>query len=435
MVVHYSNLLRFLCIFFVLTLNLNLKHNFVLGEDDSVVLDACNEELSTFLPVPFGNSTNLGCSRIWNTFILRVSYLKIMFLVRLIHMCTRLVQIVWFTGTIFLCVLQFSQNEKHVVNIILSAEYTNGWVGIGFSKDGTMVGSSAMVGWISKLGRAVIKQYYLRGYSKSEVIPNKGELPLTDIPPAIIVYGAKIYLAFQLKFDDRLSEQSVILAFGSATPIHSKLSKHDDMTAVRFDFSRGIQAASSLNATANAPQNIKKMKASHGALALVGWGVMLPAGTMIARHCRHWVRKWYYLHTFLQLVGFLIGLASIVSGKVLYDRAHINFAAHRGIGVFVFVLTIVQVLAFFVLPDKDSKVRRYWNWYHHWSGRLILVMGVVNIFIGSCGEDRDCSFGRISFPILIIVYLTCTIFEIVSCFGAHRSKHSSDHPTIEVNQF
>ncbi|MCL7025265.1 hypothetical protein MKW94_005659 [Papaver nudicaule] len=390
MVVHYSNLLRFLCIFFVLTLNLNLDHIFVFGEDDSVVLDACNEELSTFLPVPFGNSTNLGCHRIWNTFILR-----------------------------------FSQNEKHVVNIILSAEYTNGWVGIGFSKDGTMVGSSAMVGWISKLGRAVIKQYYLRGYSKSEVIPNKGELPLTDIPPAIVVYGAKIYLAFQLKFDDRLSEQSVILAFGSATPIHSKLSKHDDMTAVRFDFSRGIQAASSLNATSDIPQNIKKMKASHGALALVGWGVILPAGTMVARHCRHWVRKWYYLHTFLQLVGFLIGLAAIVSGKVLYDRAHINFAAHRGIGIFVFVLTILQ----------DSKVRRYWNWYHHWFGRLILVMGVVNIFIGSCGEDGDCSFGRISFPILIIVYLTCTILEIVSCFGAHRSKHSSDHPTIEVNQF
>ncbi|KAI3856501.1 hypothetical protein MKW92_047953 [Papaver armeniacum] len=403
MVQHYSNPLRFLCVFFVLILTFNLKHISVFGEDNSEVLDACNEDLTTFLPVPFGNiSTNLGCYRIWNTFILR-----------------------------------FSQDDKHVVNIILSAEYTNGWVGIGFSKDGTMVGSSAMVGWISKLGRAVIKQYYLRGYSKSEVIPNKGELPLTNIPPAIVVYGAKIYLAFQLKFDDRLSEQPVILAFGSATPIHSKLSKHDDKTTIRFDFSRGIQAASSQNATAVKPPNIEKMKRSHGALALIGWGVMLPAGTMVARHYRHWVRKWYYLHTFIQLIGFLIGLAAIVSGKVLYDRAHINFAAHRGIGIFVFVLTILQVLAFFVLPDKDSKIRRYWNWYHHWFGRLILVMGVVNIGIGSCGEDGDCSFGLISFPILIIVYLACTILEIVSCFGAHSRKHVDDisDPTVEVNQF
>ncbi|OVA14694.1 Cytochrome b561 [Macleaya cordata] len=379
--------LSFLCFFAALFLILESKFLSVIAGDGSEALDSCNEDISTFLPVPFSNTSGLSCHRVWNTFVLR-----------------------------------FSQTDDHIVTIVLSAEYTNGWVGMGFSKDGTMVGSSAMVGWIGKTGRAALKQYYLRGYSASEVISNKGELPLTNIPPAVVLYGAKIYLAYQLKFTNRLTEQAIILAFGSATPIHYKLSKHDDTITIRFDFS----------GAANNPQNIEKMKKSHGALGLIGWGVILPAGTMVARYCRHWVLKWYYLHTFIQFVGFLIGLAAVVSGKVLFDRAHINVAAHRGIGIFVFVLTILQVLAFFLQPNKDSKIRRYWNWYHHWVGRLLLILGAVNIIIGSCGEDRDCSFARISLPILFIIYFTCAILEVMFCFGAYRRKH--DAPAIEVNQ-
>lgn len=136
--------------------------------------------------------------------------------------------------------LQYSQDAENVVNIILSAVYTTGWVGMGFSKTGGMVGSSAMVGWINKKGEARIKQYYLQGYEQKEVIPNKGELPRTGIPASVVLHGARIYLAFQLKFQSHLAQQPLIFAVGSTHPnAHFHLSEHDDKTSIKFDFSAG----------------------------------------------------------------------------------------------------------------------------------------------------------------------------------------------------
>lgn len=137
-------------------------------------------------------------------------------------------------------ILQYTQNEEHVMNIIVSALYTTGWVGIGFSRDGMMVGSSAMVGWVNKKGHARIHQYYLQGRKQSEVIQDKGELPLTNVPSSVVLHGATIYLAFQLKFSAMVSQQPILLAFGNAYPRHNHLSAHSDKTAVVFDFSAGF---------------------------------------------------------------------------------------------------------------------------------------------------------------------------------------------------
>lgn len=127
------------------------------------------------------------------------------------------------------------------MNIILSAVYTTGWVGMGFSRDGLMVGSSAIVGWINRKGQARIKQYYLQGSKASQVIPDKGELPLTGIPATVVLHGPRIYLAFQLKFQTHLARQPLILAIGSGHPKHNNhLTKHTDKTTIKFDFSAGF---------------------------------------------------------------------------------------------------------------------------------------------------------------------------------------------------
>lgn len=126
------------------------------------------------------------------------------------------------------------------MTFILSAVYTTGWVGMGFSKDGMMTGSSAMVGWFNKEGHARIKEYYLQGSRPSQVIVDAGELDLTKVPPAVVLYGPMIYLAFQAKFEKPLTRQPIILAFGTKYPRHHHLSIHDDKTTVLFDFSAGL---------------------------------------------------------------------------------------------------------------------------------------------------------------------------------------------------
>lgn len=110
---------------------------------------------------------------------------------------------------------------------------------MGFSKDGMMVGSSAMVGWISKDGKADIKQYFLRGKSASNVIVNQGQLQPTDVTPVVVLNGATIYLAFQLKTASPLTQQQLIFASGSSTPNQYVLTMHEYRTTVLFDFSTG----------------------------------------------------------------------------------------------------------------------------------------------------------------------------------------------------
>lgn len=85
------------------------------------------------------------------------------------------------------------------------------------------------------------------------------------------------------------------------------------------------------------------MKKNHGVLGTLAWGLFLPIGAIVARYLKHKEPLWYYLHAFIQFLGFLIGLATVVLGQQLYDKIHARVPAHRGIGIFVLVLSILQV--------------------------------------------------------------------------------------------
>lgn len=126
----------------------------------------------------------------------------------------------------------------------MSTVYTTGWVGIGFSKDGMMVGSSAVVGWMGKTGQRHIERFYLGGQSSSAVQVDKGELQFSTAAaaagPSVLVENAKIYLAFRLKFSAPVTQQQLIFAIGSATPVNNVLQIHDDKTSILFDFSSGF---------------------------------------------------------------------------------------------------------------------------------------------------------------------------------------------------
>lgn len=135
--------------------------------------------------------------------------------------------------------LQYSQTKDHEVTIVLSTIYTSGWVGIGFSRDGKMLNSSCIVGWVNLEGQGRIKQYHIKGFSPSEIKADRGELPLTNVPPYVAVQGATIYLSFQLKFNTTLKTQPILLAFSTKTPHHHRLTVHEDKTTVYFDFSSG----------------------------------------------------------------------------------------------------------------------------------------------------------------------------------------------------
>lgn len=348
----------------------------------------CGADLSTFLPPPYSNMSNMICSPVWNTFAVR-----------------------------------YTQNKDNVLTIILSAVYTTGWVGIGFSRDGMMVGSSAIVGWFNKQGHARIKQYYLQGTKTTQVIPDKGELPLTKIPSAVALHGATMYMAFQIKPEDRLTHQPILLAFGSGYPVHNRLTHHDDKTTILFDFSAGSVSTGS--------NGVVELKKNHGILGIVGWGLFLPCGAIVARYFRHKDPLWFYLHISIQFVGFIFGLATVVAGTQLYNKIHAHVRTHRGIGIFVLTLSILQVMAFFLRPNHEAKTRKYWNWYHHWVGRIALFLGALNIVlgiqIGNAGNSWKISYGFLLGAVLI------SVFALEALLFMRKSEKLNENPAFQMN--
>ncbi|EEF39066.1 dopamine beta-monooxygenase, putative [Ricinus communis] len=333
--------------------------------------ELCNTDMSTFLPPPYNNISNMVCIPVWNTYLLR-----------------------------------YHKREGNLVTFIISAVYTTGWVGIGFSKDGLMAGSSAMVGWFTKQGHARIKQYYLQGPRSSQVIADAGELDITKVPPAVVLHGPMIYLAFQAKFEKPLARQPIILAFGTRYPNHHHLSIHDDKTTILFDFSAGSASSGYIN-----PGQMKK---NHGILGIFAWSLLLPVGAIVARYLKHKDPLWYYLHAGIQFVGFLFALATVVLGQQLYTKINADIPAHRSIGIFVLTITILQILAFFLRPKKDAKIRRYWNWYHGWFGRIALFFGALNVVLGIHAGSAGIAW-KICYGFLIAtIMLTVIILEVLS---------------------
>ncbi|PWA40911.1 cytochrome b561/ferric reductase transmembrane with DOMON related domain-containing protein [Artemisia annua] len=330
-----------------------------------VVGDECNDDINAFLPLPYANMTHMVCKPVWNSYIIR-----------------------------------YSQSKDNVVTIVLSATYTSGYVAMAFSKDGMMLNSSAMVGWITRKGTPVIKQYYAEGFKPSQVKHDKGELPLTGIPPFVTVYGAKIHLAYQLKYPTQLKTQPILLAFSTKYPEHHLLSVHDDKTTIHMDFSQ--------------------------VLGLLGWGIILPYGAIVARYFKHKDPLWYYLHVVFQFIGFIFAVASGFVGLNMYNKFSFQAPAHKGIGITAIVLSVLQVMAFFIRPDKDSKHRKYWNWYHHYVGRIALFFGALNILLGiqlaNAGTSWKIGYGFV----LTAVILTSIILEVLKL--KTPSKFSLDPP-------
>ncbi|KAJ7950615.1 Cytochrome b561 and DOMON domain-containing protein [Quillaja saponaria] len=298
---------------------------------------------------------------------------------------------------------QFQQASADVWSFVLSFPSTiNSYVAIGFSSDGNMVGSSAIVGWLSG-GSGGLKQYYLGGTSPGDVQPDKGNLKAFN-SSIIAAQGSTFYIAFQLLTSQ--PESRLIYAVGPTgvfpPPQTFALMEHTDKISTRIDYAKGTSSKTS-NET---------LRRSHGVLNMVGWGILMLVGVIIARHFKEWDPIWFYVHTAIQTLGFIIGIVGVLCGFVLSNRLKANVTAHKNIGILMLVLGFLQVLAFLIRPGKDSKVRKYWNWYHYTVGRILIIFAVANTFygihLGGEGSKWFLGYGIV----LIVLVLVAVGLEI-----------------------
>lgn len=65
-------------------------------------------------------------------------------------------------------------------------------------------------------------------------------------------------------------------------------------------------------------------------------------------------------------------------------------------------------MAFLIRPDKSSKIRRYWNWYHHYVGRAAIALAVANIFLGLSVAHEDGSW-TVGYVIFLVVWVIASL--------------------------
>ncbi|KAL1211987.1 Cytochrome and DOMON domain-containing protein [Cardamine amara subsp. amara] len=276
-------------------------------------------------------------------------------------------------------ILRYAKTVENTWSFILSAPDSSSYIGIGFSTTGQMTGSSAIVGWIPSDGApGTVKQYLLVGRSPGEVNPDQGDLTIVNGSLKIESVSSRLYMSFQLTA--ALPRQSVLYAVGPAGFFPSssdfRLREHRFMTTTTINYNTGSQSV-----VKGSPHS--KLRKTHGLMNMFGWGILIIIGAIVARHMKQCDPTWFYAHIALQTTGFLLGLTGIICGLVLENRIKSNkVSKHKGLGITILVMGILQLVALLARPDKQSKYRKYWNWYHHNIGRVMIILAISNIFYG-----------------------------------------------------
>jgi hypothetical protein len=132
-------------------------------------------------------------------------------------------------------------------SFVLSAPDNGGYISIGFSPTGRMVGSSAVAGWVTAAGAGSARQYYLGGTTSRSCPPDQGKLALASgaAAPTIVSKGSRLYLAFQLAGQPLTNVVYAVGPSGTLPGSNGLLPQHQDMAAGTISLSGGTSGGGS----------------------------------------------------------------------------------------------------------------------------------------------------------------------------------------------
>jgi hypothetical protein len=305
--------------------------------------------------------------------------------------------------------------QNNTWSFVLSAPDGGGYISVGFSSDGAMVGSSAVAGWTTASGAGVAKQYRLGGTSPGSCPPDQGSLALVPGTTLLVAQSSRLYLAFQFTAAQPPPPYLIYAVGPSGAQLSNNyLVRHRSYASAAVDYATGVASS----ASGAGAFNTKKW---HGAMAGLGWGVLMPVGVALARYFKRHDPFWFYAHVSVQGVGFVLGTVGVVAGFKLDDDVP-GADSHQALGVAVLVFGCLQVLAFLARPDKGSKVRRYWNWYHHYVGRAAVACAIANVFIGLSIAHEAAALSAF-YGIFLAVWVLASVVLEVRLWRTARSSH------------
>lgn len=205
--------------------------------------------------IPF-NTSSLSCYTAWSArdFILMVGLSRVscssptpLSLFGFLFQRRRLLGLMA-EGRTPVCVLsvQYKKEGPSLWSFVLSAPDNKGYISVGFSPNGRMVGSSAVAGWITGGGPGRVKQYNLMGKTPGRCPPDQGSLQLVN-NSVIISQSSRLYLSFQLNTTQPRSRLIYALGpQGSLPGSDNLLPVHQDMVSTSVDYANGDHFPSSI---------------------------------------------------------------------------------------------------------------------------------------------------------------------------------------------
>ncbi|GJP54403.1 hypothetical protein CLOM_g13494 [Closterium sp. NIES-68] len=295
-----------------------------------------------------------------------------------------------------------------------------GWVGWGIGV--RMVGASAIVAFRSGESGYYVSRYLLADYNATLIKPDTGELSVVANSIKVHIQGPTVRVMFAVALpEEQTPGLYIIMAKGEGgDPATGALEPHSPFNTARTYLRL---------AGAGPPQ---WLQAAHGLVNLLAWGLLLPIGMLLARHLPQLdpstassssssssappsssfpfpstsavvatgpgAPSWVKLHRAVQAGGYALGAFGFFLGLLMWGDAHeghvrlrgvggeeageFDPGVHRRYGITLFVLASFQVTALMVIPHKDALLRPWWNLLHHWNGRVVVLLGVINVWHG-----------------------------------------------------
>ncbi|PRW57965.1 cytochrome b561 and DOMON domain-containing protein [Chlorella sorokiniana] len=298
---------------------------------------------------------------------------------------------------------------KLLLTVGLNAS-SSGYVSVGFpSQPGLMTDATAMILQTCTAGEAgcpsgaKLVQWYMSGLKQSDVKPDS-RLPITNVEAGIPAAG-QLVGSFQMEIPapghsaaGRLMSDGTprqhfadghaalpLLAYASPTATATNDTANLAESSTGQDGTDGASYGAVYAEVQGSADN-NALKAAHAWLGVIGWGVFVPIGIVVARSFKDTLpTTWFHLHRALVALGLLLGTISLGTGFHLgggWTTTSYDQSIHRDLGMACTVLGAAQLSSIVVRPGKGHKHRRAWELCHHWAGRAAAIIAIANIYWG-----------------------------------------------------
>eukprot|EP00250_Pteridium_aquilinum_P010302 c19279_g1_i1 orf=263-1489(-) len=330
-----------------------------------------------------------------------------------------------------------AQNGTLEVLFSGTAPAAGGWVGWGINPSGlSMDGTQAFIAFQAPNGSTILT-YNVTTNTEAGAPLACTPISLRVLDMGVEISGMRINIFVSLLLPSNQSNATTLLnhvwnrgpAVSGFQPAPHSFSPKDLSGLKTINMSSGI-----ISFEAPQPPHYL-LKNRHAMLNTVGWGILLPGGVIAARYLRPLADPaWFYVHVIMQMAGYALGVAGWATGLSLGNYSiGVVYKKHRFIGIALFAISTLQVMAILLRPKKEHKIRKGWNFYHYTLGATILALGIINIFFGFDILSPQPKWRHAYIGVLGALAALIVVFEITNWIHTLSKKHSTKGKMQGVN--